>query len=97
MVSISYSILKLRILISSRHVGRVAVPSQTGGFPALSATSVPLPGIHTRFGGGLDETFVEGEAMTSAQIEEVTEQFAQAAKNVIIAGFDGVEIALSIN
>jgi len=30
--------------------------------------------------------------MTLAQIEEVTEHFAQAARNAISAGFDGIEI-----
>jgi len=30
--------------------------------------------------------------MTLVQIEEVTQQFAQAARNAIAAGFDGIEI-----
>ncbi|RDW81873.1 hypothetical protein BP6252_02985 [Coleophoma cylindrospora] len=74
------------------HVGRAAVPSQTGGFPALSATAVPLLGMHPLFGKGETEPYVQGEAMTLSQIEEVTEQFVQAAKNAIAAGFDGIEI-----
>lgn len=48
--------------------------------------------MHPLFGQGATEPYVKGEAMTLAQIEEVTEQFVQAAKNAIAAGFDGIEI-----
>ncbi|KAI1612132.1 12-oxophytodienoate reductase [Exophiala viscosa] len=75
------------------HVGRVAVPSQTGGYAPLSSTAGPLPGAHQLFGQqNATELYVPGEAMTKGQIEEAVGQFAQAARNAIEAGFDGVEI-----
>jgi 2,4-dienoyl-CoA reductase-like NADH-dependent reductase (Old Yellow Enzyme family) len=71
----------------------VSVPSQTGGFPSLSATKAPLPGRHMLFGqDNSEEEYVEGEAMTEADIERVKAEFVQAAGNAISAGFDGVEI-----
>lgn len=58
----------------------------------LCATKVPLPGSHTLFGTGATEPYVEGEAMSIAQIYEVTGQFVHAAQNCMAAGFDGIEI-----
>lgn len=76
------------------HVGRVSVPSQTGGYAPLSATARPLPGAHQLFGHhNATEPYVAGEAMTKDQIREAVAQFAQAARNAVEeAGFDGVEI-----
>lgn len=48
--------------------------------------------MHNLFGKVAEEAYVKGEAMTLAQIEEVTEQFVQAARNAIAAGFHGIEI-----
>lgn len=38
------------LTIGNRHVGRISVPSQTGGFSPLSSTRTPLPGNHPLFG-----------------------------------------------
>ncbi|KAH8787084.1 12-oxophytodienoate reductase [Hyaloscypha sp. PMI_1271] len=75
------------------HVGRVTVPSQTGGLPPLSSTKTALPDNHQLFGEkNGKEPYVESQAMSEADIREVVLQFASAAKNAIEAGFDGVEI-----
>ncbi|KAE9366025.1 12-oxophytodienoate reductase [Stipitochalara longipes BDJ] len=75
------------------HVGRVAVPSQTGGLPPLSSTKLPLPGSHQLFGkNNGKESYVESQAMSEEDIKEVIQQFATAAKNAIEAGFDGIEL-----
>ncbi|KAH7397650.1 12-oxophytodienoate reductase [Cadophora sp. MPI-SDFR-AT-0126] len=75
------------------HVGRVSVPSQTGGSPPLSSTSAHLAGLHPLFGEqNGTEPYVDSHAMTEDDIKDVVEQFALAAKNAIRAGFDGVEI-----
>lgn len=80
-------------MLGERHVGRVTVPSQTGGCPPLSSTSRPLPGMHPLFGQeNGTEPYVEAQAMNEDGIRDVIEQFALAAKNAIRAGFDGVEI-----
>jgi 2,4-dienoyl-CoA reductase-like NADH-dependent reductase (Old Yellow Enzyme family) len=76
-----------------RHVGRVAVPSQTGGCPPLASTKVPLPGEHLLFGAdNSEERYVESQVMNRDDIKAVIGQFAQAARNAIRAGFDGVEM-----
>ncbi|KAL5318441.1 hypothetical protein ACEPPN_013501 [Leptodophora sp. 'Broadleaf-Isolate-01'] len=75
------------------HVGRVSVPSQTGGYPPLAPTSEHLPGMHPLFGQeNATEPYVDSQAMTEEDIRDMVEQFALAAKNAIRAGFDGVEI-----
>jgi N-ethylmaleimide reductase len=71
----------------------VTVPSQTGGVPGLASTETPLPGFHQLFGEkDSEEPYVKGEAMSKEDIASVVNQFAQAARNAITAGFDGVEI-----
>jgi 2,4-dienoyl-CoA reductase-like NADH-dependent reductase (Old Yellow Enzyme family) len=75
------------------HVGRVSVPSQIGGLRPLSATSTPLPGRHLLFGDeNGEEEYVPGEAMTERDIEDVVEQYVNAARNAVAVGFDGVEL-----
>jgi 2,4-dienoyl-CoA reductase-like NADH-dependent reductase (Old Yellow Enzyme family) len=76
-----------------RHVGRVSVPSQTGGLPPLSSTKNPLPGSHQLFGkNNIEEPYIESQAMSETDIKDVIQQFANAAQNAIMAGFDGIEI-----
>jgi 2,4-dienoyl-CoA reductase-like NADH-dependent reductase (Old Yellow Enzyme family) len=83
----------LLIIIVRRHVGRVSVCSQTGGLPPLSSTKTPLPGDHALFGEkNGKEPYVESQVMSLQDIKDVVRQFAQAARNAIKAGFDGVEM-----
>lgn len=86
-------ITRFLIMELDRHVGRVSVPSQTGGYPPLAPTSEHLPGMHPLFGQeNATEPYVDSQAMTEEDIRDMVEQFALAAKNAIRAGFDGVEI-----
>ncbi|KAK5945850.1 hypothetical protein PMZ80_003058 [Knufia obscura] len=67
-------------------LGRVAVPKnlqrQEGGpYPVVSASAVPAAE-----GGHVPK------ALTTGEIESFIQDYAQAAKNAITAGFDGVEI-----
>jgi hypothetical protein len=65
------------------HQGRAADPEvlEAEGYRLLSSSAVPTsPESRTP------------EAMTEAEIEDVINDYAQAAKNAIAAGFDGVEI-----
>ncbi|KAG4441625.1 hypothetical protein IFR05_002909 [Cadophora sp. M221] len=81
------------ILLFLLHVGRVSVPSQTGGYPPLAPTTEHLPGMHPLFGQeNITEPYVDSQAMTEEDIRDVVELFAVAAKNAIRTGFDGVEI-----
>lgn len=76
------------------HVGRVSVPSQTGGLPPFSSTAAHLPGEHVLFGDDNGtEPYVDSHPMTMEDIKDVVGQFSHAAKLAVeVAGFDGVEI-----
>ncbi|KAI1373302.1 12-oxophytodienoate reductase 1 [Hypoxylon crocopeplum] len=71
------------------HTGRASPPSFLGGKPPLSSSNHPMAGAW------IDGTPCEAHPptpMTVEQIQAVVQDFAQAAKNAVKAGFDGVEI-----
>lgn len=71
------------------HVGRATVPSLLDGNGTVSSSDIPLEG------NGLDgSAFADAppRPMTVEEIKSVTQDFADAAKRCIEAGFDGVEI-----
>lgn len=71
------------------HTGRASPPSFRNGQQAFSSSETPISGK------ALDGTEYGDNPPKSASIHDikgVTESFAQAAKNAIEAGFDGVEI-----
>jgi N-ethylmaleimide reductase len=70
------------------HVGRLSHHKLTGGYPPQAPSALRAEGKVSRFG----EPFDLPEEMSVADIQEVVQQYAQAAKNAILAGFDGVEI-----
>ncbi|MDR6225689.1 2,4-dienoyl-CoA reductase-like NADH-dependent reductase (Old Yellow Enzyme family) [Desmospora profundinema] len=70
------------------HVGRASHHELTGGLPPQSASAIRAEGFVPRFRKPYDTP----EEMTQEDIREVVAQYAQAAKNAIEAGFDGVEI-----
>lgn len=64
-------------------LGRVAKPdvlAREGGFPLVSASPTPLEGHATP------------RALTVPEIHRYVRDYAQAARNAVAAGFDGVEI-----
>lgn len=65
-------------------LGRVAVPKQLqkeGGYKVVSASNIPV-----------DEKYPVPQALTETEIAQYVKDYAQAARNAIEAGFDGVEI-----
>ncbi|ANX11523.1 alkene reductase [Fictibacillus arsenicus] len=70
------------------HVGRLTHHQVTGGFPPQAPSPIRAKGKVHRFG----EPFDIPEEMTVDDIKEVIRQYAKAARNAILAGFDGVEI-----
>jgi 2,4-dienoyl-CoA reductase-like NADH-dependent reductase (Old Yellow Enzyme family) len=71
------------------HVGRATVPSFLDGNSTVSSSDIPLKG------NGLDGSEFAAappRPMTVEEIHAVTNDFAEAAKRCIEAGFDGVEI-----
>ena len=72
------------------HVGRITHPVLTGGKTPLSASAINHQGRILTPEGILDS--VSPKAMDRADIESVKQEFVNAAKNAMEAGFDGVEI-----
>ncbi|MCQ6280765.1 alkene reductase [Bacillus sp. EB600] len=70
------------------HVGRLTHHELAGGLPPQAPSSVQKEGLVHR----LRKPYDLPEEMSIEEIHEVVRQYAQAAKNAIIAGFDGVEI-----
>jgi len=80
-----------RIAIQLWHVGRISHPDlqPEGALPVAPSALCPA-GQAVTFTGMQD--FVTPRALETAEIPGVVAAFAQAAKNAIAAGFDGVEV-----
>ena len=78
------------------HVGRVTHPANTGGEQPISASAIKAENVRVFIDNGTDAPgfvdVVEPRAMTKDDIAIVIGQYAQAAKNAITAGFDGIEL-----
>lgn len=70
------------------HVGRLSHHELAGNLPPQAPSAIPAEGLVPQFRKPYDVP----EEMTIEAINEVINQYAQAAKNAIAAGFDGVEI-----
>lgn len=70
------------------HVGRLSRHELAGNLPPQAPSAIQAEGLVSRFRKPYDVP----EEMTIADIQEAISQYAQAAKNAIEAGFDGVEI-----
>lgn len=70
------------------HVGRLTHHKVTGGFPPQGPSTIRATGKVHRYG----EPFDTPEEMTVDDIKEVVQQYAKAAHNAKLAGFDGVEV-----
>lgn len=85
-----------RIFAQLWHVGRLSHSSLLGGAAPVSSSAIQAEGVRV---------FIEGEggmpgfaqasaprALESDEIAGIVEQYAQAARNAMAAGFDGVEL-----
>tara|TARA_R110001583_G_scaffold155385_2_gene307063 strand:+ start:61 stop:1170 length:1110 start_codon:yes stop_codon:yes gene_type:complete len=79
-----------KIFIQLWHVGRMSHPDFYGGDLPLSASDIN-PNAKSYTPSGFKET-VAPKAMTKSDIEDTINDFKNAAKNAMDAGFDGVEI-----
>lgn len=70
-----------KIAIQLCHAGRQTTTSITGGLPVVAPSAIPCPVT-----GGLPRE------LTTEEVGEVVESFAQAARRAKQAGFDAVEI-----
>ena len=78
------------IVMQLMHGGRVGHPAISGRSRVVAPSALAAPG-QTRTPQGKADLPV-AHALTLDEIPEVVEQFAQAARNAIAAGFDGVEV-----
>ena len=79
-----------RIFLQIWHAGRAAHPDINGGTRTVSSSAIAIEGdIHTPNG---KVPHAVPHALTLEEIPAIVAAFAQAAKNAISAGFDGVEV-----
>ena len=79
-----------RIFIQLWHVGRMSHPDFNNGELPLSASAIN-PNSESYTPQGFKKTVTPKE-MSIEEIKETVKDFGHAAKNAMIAGFDGVEI-----
>ena len=79
-----------KIFMQIWHAGRAAHPAINGGTPIVSSSAIALSGETHTPEGKLPNAVPH--ALTEAEIPAIVQAFAQAAKNAIAAGFDGVEV-----
>ncbi|MBO9657559.1 MAG: alkene reductase, partial [Chitinophagaceae bacterium] len=81
-----------KIFVQLMHVGRVAHPfNLVAGGKTLAPSSLPTGMDIWTDKAGL-QPVPQPEAMTTAEVKQTIEEFADAAANAIKAGFDGIEI-----
>jgi N-ethylmaleimide reductase len=81
-----------RIFLQLMHCGRIGHPlNLPDGARVLAPSAVAASGEIYTDAGGMKQ-FVEPQAMTEREIKATVEEFAQAARNSIAAGFDGIEL-----
>ena len=78
-----------RIVAQLWHMGRVVHPDLGGGVP-VAPSAITAPHRALTYDG--HKEYVEPRAMSQDDIERVVGDYANAAKNAIAAGFNGVQI-----
>jgi N-ethylmaleimide reductase len=79
-----------RIVSQLWHMGRVVHPSFLDGEKPVSASATTAPGDAHTYDG--KQPYVEARPLRLDEIPRVIEDYRQAARNAIAAGFDGVQI-----
>jgi len=80
-----------RMVLQLWHVGRISHPSFQPGGATPVAPSAIRPKTQAFTANGF-EPIPTPRALETAEIPAIVEQYAQAARNALIAGFDGVEV-----
>ncbi len=79
-----------KIIAQIWHVGRITHPDLTGGAQPVAPSAIQPKVVAYTPNGKVDVPVPQ--ALTTAEIKAVVQQFRQAAANARRAGFDGVEI-----
>lgn len=78
-----------RILAQLWHMGRLVHPDLGGGQP-VSSSATTAPGLAFTYDG--KQPYAEARALARNEIARVIEDYVRAARNAIVAGFDGVQL-----
>jgi N-ethylmaleimide reductase len=78
-----------RIVAQLWHMGRLVHPSVSGMDPVSSSALTAPDYAHTYEG---KKPYVEPRAATGHDVERIVADYAQAARNAVAAGFDGVQV-----
>lgn len=79
------------IFLQLWHVGRISHPSlQPNGELPVAPSAIAPEGMASTYTG--EQPYVTPRALETDEIPGIVEQYRQAAKNALAAGFDGVEI-----
>lgn len=81
-----------KIVVQLMHTGRISHPANMSEGTTILAPSSVKPAGQMWTDTLQMQDFPEPKAMTLEEIEATKAEFVQAAKNAIIAGFDGVEL-----
>jgi 2,4-dienoyl-CoA reductase-like NADH-dependent reductase (Old Yellow Enzyme family) len=79
-----------RIFAQLWHMGRIVHPNFLGGAKAVSASATTAPGEVRTYEGKVPHA--EARPLALDEIPGVIEDYRQAAKNALAAGFDGVQL-----
>jgi N-ethylmaleimide reductase len=79
-----------RIVSQLWHMGRVVHPSMPGRGQPVSASATTAPGLDHTYDGKLPH--VQARPLRVDEIPGLLEDYRQAARNAMTAGFDGVQI-----
>lgn len=78
-----------RIVAQLWHMGRLVHPDLGGGQPVSSSATTAPHHAHTYTG---NQPYAEARAATLGDIARIVGDYAAAARNAILAGFDGVQV-----
>ncbi|MFJ3522523.1 alkene reductase [Pseudomonas sp. NPDC090203] len=79
-----------RIIAQLWHMGRVVHPSFLEGGQPVSASVTTAPGLAHTYAG--KQPYSAARPLGAEEVPELLEQFRQATRNAMAAGFDGVQI-----
>jgi N-ethylmaleimide reductase len=79
-----------RIILQLWHMGRLVHPDFLGGAQPVSSSATTAPGdAHTPTG---KQAYAQARALRADEIPRLIADYVHAAKNAMLAGFDGVQI-----
>lgn len=82
-----------RIFLQLWHMGRLVHPDFLGGERPVSSSDLPAPGgVRTYLSEGKRKDYVAPRPLSWEEIAQVVADYARAARNAILAGFDGVQL-----